>query len=911
MNRETVFLSLAAMFCGAGMSASADLLANGNFEDVANGRPVGWTASSAAGGFVAPGKGVNGSTALGVEGVGTNNCKWLSAPVLLEPNRLYGFSVKVNAHQGGGLTMGTPDENVTESFADTQGEWVEKRMVVVSADRPKSYGEVFRLGEYRLNGRFLFDEARVVPITARYAEKAGVQLGHGEKLGGNAYSFSTRLSCAARVHARPLYRQRIGFNSNRWSFGKGQSITYRHTLAGRRFLSGKAFFTCGVLPPGSGAKIVVEASTDGKTWVKVGEQVEIPAPGIAFDLPKSLFPAENVYVRFGGERLMVDGYTFTGDVDGSPVYLAGETKYVNEQDDSVFISEEAGPDVLEEACGARLPAVMPGGVLWTASSGWKIPRRRLAPTATVDAVRVKTAANEAEAVQLCLTADEDFADVRVTVAEDAVAKTWGLIEKGRLAAARIQVARMGYVPVNRVTDYLGSVGLHADPILPQTQTALAVAKGETQPFWIRVKPPKGTPKGVYRTTLTVCARTSAGDVRQAEVPLEIEVFGFTLPDTMTLKVPFGFGEATVFRFHRAKTEAQRELLFERYLQALADCHISPYSLTRAKQKVTWTKDRQPVLDWAAWDEGVEKAMAKYHFTTIRISSLGLGSGDEASSRPGQVPGTKVKEGSPDYELLVGRYLKAVQDHFEQKGWLDKVFVYCYDEPQSSADAFVMRGFGLLEKYAPKLRRMLTAPPRDSLIGGPHIWCPVAPGLQSSNTPKRRAAGDEFWWYCCMCPRAPYLSLFIDHPGVELRTWLWQTWGEKLTGALIWNTTWWTSDLIYPKGKPPQNAYEDTMSWSPRAWRPGTNGDGRMFYPPPACFDGGTAFVDAMPVPTRRVEMIRDGVEDYEYFAMLRQKNPNHPLLQVPADVYSSLTAYNYDPAALEAHREKLARALED
>ena len=82
----------------------------------------------------------------------------------------------------------------------------------------------------------------------------------------------------------------------------------------------------------------------------------------------------------------------------------------------------------------------------------------------------------------------------------------------------------------------------------------------------------------------------------------------------------------------------------------------------------------------------------------------------------------------------------------------------------------------------------------------------------------------------------------------------------------------------------------------------------MFYPPPACFDGGTAFVDAMPVPTRRVEMIRDGVEDYEYFAMLRQKNPNHPLLQVPADVYSSLTAYNYDPAALEAHREKLARA---
>ena len=35
-----------------------------------------------------------------------------------------------------------------------------------------------------------------------------------------------------------------------------------------------------------------------------------------------------------------------------------------------------------------------------------------------------------------------------------------------------------------------------------------------------------------------------------------------------------------------------------------------------------------------------------------------------------------------------------------------------------------------------------------------------------------------------------------------------------------------------------------------------------------------------------------------------------PLLTVPDDVFSSLTSYNFDPAALERHRVRLARAIE-
>ena len=40
---------------------------------------------------------------------GTNNCKWLSPPVMLEPNRVYGFAAQVKTFGHGALTIGTPD----------------------------------------------------------------------------------------------------------------------------------------------------------------------------------------------------------------------------------------------------------------------------------------------------------------------------------------------------------------------------------------------------------------------------------------------------------------------------------------------------------------------------------------------------------------------------------------------------------------------------------------------------------------------------------------------------------------------------------------------------------------------------------------------------------------------------------
>ena len=90
-----------------------------------------------------------------------------------------------------------------------------------------------------------------------------------------------------------------------------------------------------------------------------------------------------------------------------------------------------------------------------------------------------------------------------------------------------------------------------------------------------------------------------------------------------------------------------------------------------------------------------------------------------------------------------------------------------------------------------------------------------------------------------------------------------------------------------------------------------NGDGRFLYPPRKVSDKfWKGSVLDRPVETYRLEMLRDGLEDYEYFAMLRRLDPKNPLLAVPADVTASMTEFARDPAPIARHRERIARAIE-
>ena len=135
----------------------------------------------------------------------------------------------------------------------------------------------------------------------------------------------------------------------------------------------------------------------------------------------------------------------------------------------------------------------------------------------------------------------------------------------------------------------------------------------------------------------------------------------------------------------------------------------------------------------------------------------------------------------------------------------------------------------------------------------------------------------------------------------MRTWLWQTRAERCTGILIWQVNHWQAGFLYGGGAL-RDPYLDPMSRHSHGKCFG-NGDGMLFYPPKDRL--------ADPVGSIRMEMLRDGIEDYDYFELLAARAPQSPLLAVPKEVTEELTRFSDSPLPIQRHRLFLARAIMD
>jgi hypothetical protein len=105
-----------------------------------------------------------------------------------------------------------------------------------------------------------------------------------------------------------------------------------------------------------------------------------------------------------------------------------------------------------------------------------------------------------------------------------------------------------------------------------------------------------------------------------------------------------------------------------------------------------------------------------------------------------------------------------------------------------------------------------------------------------------------------------------------------------------------------------------------------NGDGRFLYPPESAavpgHAGGEPVIEP-PVSSIRWEMLREGIEDYEFLCLLRelltkrrgslpaeQVKQYEELLTVPAAITRDMTAFSTDPAPIYARRNAIAEAVE-
>ena len=180
----------------------------------------------------------------------------------------------------------------------------------------------------------------------------------------------------------------------------------------------------------------------------------------------------------------------------------------------------------------------------------------------------------------------------------------------------------------------------------------------------------------------------------------------------------------------------------------------------------------------------------------------------------------------------------------------KHYIYCNDEPQPHDVAALVSFYKKLKSRVEGVRILLTTKPEERLYGLVDIWCPYPDTLDLDVMRERQRAGDSVWWYHMPLPLYPYPSYQMDADcaGIRIIPWMTAYWG--LEGILYWDTSFehcpWRKDV------------------SADIWNnPNHNGDGILIYP-------GDAIGLNKPVPSLRLKVLRDGMEDYEYLQLLRK-----------------------------------------
>ena len=556
--------------------------------------------------------------------------------------------------------------------------------------------------------------------------------------------------------------------------------------------------------------------------------------------------------------------------------------------------------------------------LWWCESGWKIGRDALPPNRAEGSsvgVKVSAAQGEDEAVQIIIPSGAAvLQSAQVTPLRNAA---------GEDSPIGVTLAEVAYLQVSHPTDNTGDQGWYPDP-LPLLRTPFPLPS-HNQPIWVTVHVPREAKAGDYAGELVLTL-----DKVVWRVPLAVHVYDFALPRDTHLRSALGLDTQNINRYHGLTNREQQQLVYDKYLANFARHRISPYSFSayspiEARFEGQETNQRARV-DFTRFDQAAAKWIDEFRLNSFRLPLRGMGGGTFHSRHLGSLEG--FQEGTPEFARLFNDYLSQVADHLRARGWLDEAFTYWFDEPDPKDYAFVVDGMKRIRQAAPGLRRLLTEQPEKELLGHVEIWCGLTPEWSREKVTARRAAGEEVWWYVCTGPKAPYITLFIDHPGTEMRLWPWQSWQYGVQGLLVWETTYWTSPAAFPSPKL-QDPWTDPMGYvSGYDFQPGHvgywgNGDGRFIYPPrrdyandsSACLDG--------PVNSIRWENLRDGMEDYEYFWLLEQEvkrveakgatdltRQARGLLEIPQEISRDLTQFTTDPRLVQAHRNRIATMLE-
>ena len=443
-------------------------------------------------------------------------------------------------------------------------------------------------------------------------------------------------------------------------------------------------------------------------------------------------------------------------------------------------------------------------------------------------------------------------------------------------------------PVGAVKTRFASVpeihaGWHFDPILEYTSQAEKLRPGQLQLWVLRVTAVSGTKKGLYRGKIRFT--TPKGSFL---FPAEVTVFGFALPRRMTLRTATSvYGSPLMGRNRRA---------FERWI--LKNFHLNGFSIY--SESGSYGRPVLPPVSQYLEDEkeGLNFIPLLYLKLPRQAHHTGKGvpPGKSKELWERMTPAEQARYPEEWKKKYVGILKKRIPE-LKAAGLYRYAACYGFDEATPSERPAIIDLVKELRRHFPDLKIVSTLDdasygfksPLAGIIDG---WIPGISRYNFELAQKARKAGREVWYYTTGMT-VDTESLAATRAQVGERAF-----ANRVDGWLVWTVSRWYGN------KKPISSNSPLTGWDPESF-PGGNGGGSYFCMGP----------DGRFLSTLRAESIRDGIEDFEYYAILRRlaskRSPEDPLRKQAEALDSSLRkAPGIDGKTLLNNRRRAAELIE-
>ncbi len=437
---------------------------------------------------------------------------------------------------------------------------------------------------------------------------------------------------------------------------------------------------------------------------------------------------------------------------------------------------------------------------------------------------------------------------------------------------------VGYVPTKKPYYPVKFVGMWPDPLLPVKKTD--IPPGLTQPFWVTVYIPKTTIAGNYAGTIQLTAE----GVEPRSIPVSVRVYDFTLPQEGLLKTAFDFyGHETRTRYKQHPQETEEE-----YKVRIAELN-EKFILEMLKYRIN------PILNIDPTSSEDLARIERYRALGLTNFSIGRKGGTFSNNWP------KDKEGIEKLIPLYRSYAEILKDN----NLFKYHYIYTWDEGKLG-NPQVAKICSMIHKAHPELKNMVCYhgfwdPQKDPEWGKDiNIWTFQIDAFNEKKMRQLQDKGIEIWMYASGPSGYGTPNLIIDTDSIDYRIIPWLCWKYDIEGFLYWSVNWWVR----------VNPFKSAVNTE---WE--QNGNGLLFYP------GETG-----PVASLRLEIFRDGMEDYEYIRLLRRKinvvenqglgyedlvKQGYALLTVDPSLATSMRNFTKDNEVLFARRNSIAKLIEE